>query len=132
MIKLEIVTPERRVVDAEVDSVTVPTVSGEAGIMPHHAPLISALRPGVLSYAVKGTSEKIAVSSGFVEVSSDKVSVLVDQADTSADIDRSAARSELEEAERALSSAGQIELDEAQPLRDRIDLAQARVAVAAN
>jgi F-type H+-transporting ATPase subunit epsilon len=56
MIKLEIVTPERRILDADVDSVTVPTASGEAGIMPQHAPLISVLKPGILSYSVKGVA----------------------------------------------------------------------------
>jgi F-type H+-transporting ATPase subunit epsilon len=49
MLKLEIVTPERKVFDEMVDSVTVPTASGEAGILPDHAPLISALKPGILS-----------------------------------------------------------------------------------
>jgi F-type H+-transporting ATPase subunit epsilon len=62
MLKLEIVTPEKRVLDAEVDSVTVPTASGEAGILPHHAPLVSALKPGVLAYSVKGSTDRIAVA----------------------------------------------------------------------
>ena len=73
--KLEIVTPERRVVDADVEAVTVPTASGEVAILPSHAPLISAVRPGVLSFSVKGHGEKFAVSSGFVEVAGDKVAV---------------------------------------------------------
>jgi F-type H+-transporting ATPase subunit epsilon len=51
MLKLEIVTPEKRVIDETVDSVTVPTLTGEAGILPNHAPLISALKPGLLSLA---------------------------------------------------------------------------------
>ena len=67
MLKLEIVTPEKRVLDAEVDSVTLVTASGEAGILPNHAPLVSALKPGVLSYGVKGVVEKLAVSGGFVD-----------------------------------------------------------------
>ena len=53
MLKLEIVTPEKRVVDEIVESVTVPTLSGEAGILPNHAPLISALKPGILSFTNK-------------------------------------------------------------------------------
>ena len=56
MLRLEIVTPEKRVLDSEVDSVTVPTASGEAGILKSHAPLVSALRPGILTYAVKGAT----------------------------------------------------------------------------
>ena len=83
MLKLEIVTPEKRVLDAEVDSVTVPTASGEAGIMSNHAPFVSVLKPGILSYTGKGVSDKFAVSGGFVEVNSDTVSVLVDTAEKS-------------------------------------------------
>jgi F-type H+-transporting ATPase subunit epsilon len=49
MIQLSIVTPERKVLDAEVDSVTVPTASGEAGLLTNHAPVVSALKPGILS-----------------------------------------------------------------------------------
>ena len=75
MLKLEIVTPEKRILDAEIDSVTVPTASGEAGILANHAPLISALKPGILTYTNRGSTEKLAVSSGFVEVNSDTVSV---------------------------------------------------------
>ena len=58
MIRLEIVTPEKRVLDAEVDSVTIPTLSGEATILQNHAPLISALKPGTVTYASKGTTDK--------------------------------------------------------------------------
>src|SRR2546423_12219478 len=92
MLRLEIVTPEKRVLDAEVDSVTVPTASGEAGILPQHAPLVSALKPGVLSYSVKGNSDKLAVSAGFVEVNNDKVAVLVGNAGTAAQNDTTAGR----------------------------------------
>ena len=58
MLKLEIVTPEKKVLDETVDSVTVPTLTGQAGILPSHAPLISALKPGVLTYSNKGTNGK--------------------------------------------------------------------------
>jgi F-type H+-transporting ATPase subunit epsilon len=130
MLKLEIVTPEKRVLDAEVDSVTVPTASGEAGILPHHAPLVSALRPGVLAYSVKGSTDRIAVSGGFVEVNNDKVAVLVDTAETYADIDATSARTDRESAERSAASAGPITAEEAESAREAIDLADARIAVA--
>ncbi|HMT08349.1 MAG TPA: ATP synthase F1 subunit epsilon [Pyrinomonadaceae bacterium] len=92
MLKLEVVTPERKVVDTEVDSVSVPTASGEAGILPNHAPLISALKPGILSYSAKGSSEKLAISGGFVEVNGSNVSVLATTAATAADINIDEAR----------------------------------------
>ena len=75
MLRLEIVTPERRVLDESVEAVTIPTASGEAGILTNHAPLVSALKPGVLSYSLKGATERVAIAGGFVEVSSNNVSV---------------------------------------------------------
>lgn len=129
MLKLEIVTPEKRVLDAEVDSVSVPTASGEAGILPNHAPLISALKPGVLSYTTKGSTEKLAISGGFVEVNSNKVAVLADTAETAADIDVDAARAEREAAEKALSAAGGS-VEDSEAIRSQIDAANVRIQVA--
>jgi F-type H+-transporting ATPase subunit epsilon len=128
MLRLEIVTPEKRVVDAEVDSVTVPTLTGEAGIFPSHAPLVSALKPGILSYAQKGNSERLAVSGGFIEVSRDVVSVLVDSAETSDEIDVSAARASLDSAEKSLSSQASVEDNE--KIREALDHAAARIQLA--
>lgn len=131
MLKLEIVTPEKRVLDAEVDSVTVPTASGEATILQNHAPLISALKPGVLSYAVKGTTDKLAISGGFVEVNSNNVSVLVDKAETADEIDQTAARSDQDAAEKAIAAAGLVAADDAAASRDALDHAAARLRLAA-
>ncbi|MCC7307922.1 MAG: F0F1 ATP synthase subunit epsilon [Acidobacteria bacterium] len=130
MLKLEIVTPERRVVDETVDSVTVPTLSGEAGILPNHAPLISALKPGILSFTNKGTTERLAVAGGFVEVSSDMVSVLTDVAETTADINIEAAKAEREAAEKALAANSTKAVEETEAFRDELDLANARLQLA--
>ena len=129
MLKLEIVTPEKKVAEVEVDSVTIPTASGEIAVMPHHAPLISAMKPGVLSYSTKGTSERFAVSGGFVEVSSDKVAVLADSAERSDDIDISAARAAREAAEKNISAAGAQSAEDAEVGREELEYAQARIAV---
>jgi F-type H+-transporting ATPase subunit epsilon len=131
MLRLEIVTPEKRVLDAEVDSVTLPTASGEAGILPFHAPLVSALKPGILTFTGKAESGKLAVSSGFVEVNSNKVAVLVDTAETAEEIDAAAARSDREAAERALAAAGQASADETESTREALDHASARLSLAA-
>ncbi len=131
MLRLEIVTPEKRVLDAEVDSVTVPTASGEAGILPHHAPLISVLKPGILTYTGRTESGKLAVSSGFVEVNSDKVAVLVDTAETAGEIDVEAARAERDAAEKAIASAGIVEADVAAETCEALDHASARLSLAA-
>lgn len=130
MLKLEIVTPEKKVFDETVDSVTVPTASGEAGILPNHAPLISALKPGILSYSNKGTTERFAVSGGFVEVSSNQVSVLTDTAETAAEIDVDAARAEREAAEKALAAHATAALEDTEADRERLEAANARLQLA--
>jgi F-type H+-transporting ATPase subunit epsilon len=131
MLKLEIVTPERRVVDETVESVTIPTLSGEAGILPQHAPLISALKPGILSYSNKGAVEKLAVAGGFAEVNSDKISVLTDLAEKAADVNVDQAKADRDEAEKALVAAASSPVDETEDLRDRLDFANARLQLAA-
>ena len=131
MLKLEIVTPERRVVDIETESVTVPTASGEAGILTNHAPLISALKPGVLTYSAKGASEKLAISSGFVEVSNNQVSVLTDVAESADEVDSDQARGDREEAERELAANSTAAAEENEAIRERLELANARLSLAA-
>ncbi len=131
MLKLEIVTPEKLVLDAEADSVTLPTASGEAGILPSHAPLVSALKPGILTYSVKGVNDKLAISSGFVEVNTDKVSVLVDTAETASDIDVEAAKADRDETEQAIAAAGLVGSDIADTTREALDHATARIQLAA-
>ena len=131
MIKLEIVTPEKRVLDAEVDSVTIPTASGEAAILQNHAPLVSALKPGLLSYSTKGATDKLAISGGFVEVNSNTVSVLVDTALSADEIDTMAAKADLELAENAISTAGLVSAEDADTSRDAVENAAARLRLAA-
>lgn len=130
MLKLEIVTPEKRVFDAEVDSVTVPTATGEAGILPNHAPLISALKPGILAYSIKGTSEKLAVAGGFVEVNGNKVAVLADTAETAEEIDLDVARSDRESAEKALAAAASGSFEENEAVREQLAAANVRISLA--
>src|SRR6185503_20383990 len=101
MLKLEIVTPEKKVLDESVDSVTVPTATGEIGVLPNHAPLISALKSGILTYTVKGATDKLVVSGGFVEVSTDQVSVLTDVAERADEIDTDVAKTDKDAAEKA-------------------------------
>ena len=131
MIKLEIVTPEKKVFDEVVDSVTVPTATGEVGILPNHAPLISTLKPGILSYSNRGASEKLVVAGGFVEVSTNKVSVLSDVAERADEIDVEAARVERDEAQKVLGSAFSGTQEEFEAEKERLERAQARLALAA-
>ena len=114
-----------------VDAVTVPTASGEAGILPNHAPLISALKPGILSYTNKGTTERLAISGGFVEVSSNKVAILTDTAETAGEIDADAARAERDAAEKSIASHSTAAYDTTEADRERLDAANARLQLAA-
>ncbi len=129
--RLEIVTPEKRVLDADVDSVTVPTASGEAGILPSHAPLISALKPGILTYIIKGAATRLVVSGGFIEVNADKVAVLADTAESADEIDIERARSTRDEAEKAFAAVAAGSLDETEAAREHLEAASARLKLAA-
>ena len=100
MINLEIVTPEKKVIDEKVEVVNVPTAKGEIGILPQHAPLISTLRAGILSYTQGGKTEQMVISGGFVEVSMDKVSILADIAENADEIDVESAKTEREAAQK--------------------------------
>ena len=103
-IRLDVITPERGVLSETVDAVSVPGLAGELGILPGHTPLISQLRTGVLSYTQGGTTRRLHVSGGFVEVNDDRVSVLADLAERPEEIDAARARLAREHAERALSN----------------------------
>lgn len=126
MIKLEIVTPEKKVFDESVDAVTIPTMKGEIGILPNHAPLISTLKPGILAYTIKGNTEKMVISGGFVEISANKISVLADVAETADEIDVEKARLEREAAEKTLGSWGGSE-EEFETEKEKLEKAQARL-----
>jgi F-type H+-transporting ATPase subunit epsilon len=131
MLKLEIVTPEKRVLDTDVDSVTVPTATGEAGILPNHASLISALKPGVLEYSIKGATERLAISGGFVEVSDNKVAILADSAESPDEVDAEAVRSDRDAAERELAAAATAPVAETEAIRERIESANAKLQLIA-
>jgi F-type H+-transporting ATPase subunit epsilon len=102
-LRLDIITPERNVLSETVDSVSVPGLGGELGILPGHTPLISQLKTGVLAYAQGGAAPKrLLVSGGFVEVRDDRVSVLADVAERPEEIDAARARLAREHAEKTL------------------------------
>lgn len=100
---LKIITPDKTAFSQEVDSVTVPGVEGEMGILTAHAPLVSAIKPGELSWT-KGTHQEfLAVGDGFVQVSGTQVSVLTDMAVGDAEIDEKFVTAALASAQAALS-----------------------------
>jgi F-type H+-transporting ATPase subunit epsilon len=139
-VKLSLTTPKGALVDTDVEEVTAPGEVGELGVLPGHVPLMSVLRPGVLSYKSKEHDGVVAVGQGYLQVAPqargddtarDRVLVLVDQALAAADVDRDAATRDLAEADKALA-AWKGELDGAyQALVLRRGWAQARIDAAA-
>ena len=123
---LVVVTPERKMVEAQTDSVEIPGELGYLGI-PGHAPLISLLKTGVLKYRDSRGDKSLAIAGGFLEVSNDIVSVLADLAEEPSEIDAAKAEKDRVQAEEQMKTASRETLDE---IRARLELAQARLAIA--
>lgn len=126
---LEVVTPERLVVSETVDEVVVPGSEGYLGVLPGHAPLLTALAPGELSYRAGGRTRRLAVSLGFAEVLPHRVSVLAQTCERAEEIDVERALADLESA-RADLSRPDADAAEAERAAHRVRRAEARLAVA--
>ena len=101
-LKLEIVTPERKIYSEDVDMVTLPGSEGELGVYPKHVPLLTTLIPGELRVMQNGRETAMAIGEGFVEIKADSVSVLTDMALEAEKIDISAAEAAVERAKAAM------------------------------
>lgn len=101
-LKLEIVTPEKEVFSDEVDTCVLPGIDGEMGILPSHAPLVTIITPGELSYTKGGETMFLAIGEGFIEVGPDVVSVMTDMALSDEHIDEDAVEKALQSARDAL------------------------------
>ena len=106
-LKLEMVTPYKRVLSEEVDEITAPGFVGELGILPGHTPLLTTLKVGELSYKKGSEQFHVAVNWGYLEVEEDTVTVLVDTAEKSDEIDLARAKAALGRAEEALKALSQ-------------------------
>ena len=100
--KLEIVTPYSKVVDAEVDEVTATGKLGEFSVLPGHAPFLTSLTIGELTYKNSGVLEHLALNWGYFEIKDDKIIILVETAESAAQIDVERAKAALGRAEDAL------------------------------
>jgi F-type H+-transporting ATPase subunit epsilon len=126
---LEIVTPERRAFEGDVDEVIVPGAEGVLGILPHHAPLVSLLGHGVLRLKRGTEEEEFAIFGGFLQVRPDRVVVLAETADLASDIDVVRAERARREAERALER-GVVEQSDLAAARAALQRALIRLRVA--
>ena len=104
-LRLEILTPERAVYDDEVDMVIAPGSEGYLGILPHHAPLLTALGQGEFRVKKGGDEEVLAVFGGFMDVRGDRVTVLTEEAEAVEEIDEDRAREARERAQQELATA---------------------------
>ncbi len=127
-IELEIVTPERLVVKTRAEEIQIPGRGGYLGVLPNHAPLITELAVGEISYTDAGATTRLAVAWGFAEVLPDKVTILAESAELAEEIDvprAEAARDRaLEQIKKAEDAAAYDEAAEA------LARAEARLAVA--
>jgi ATP synthase, F1 epsilon subunit (delta in mitochondria) len=101
-LKLELVTPYKKVLSEEVDEITATGKLGEFGVLPGHAPFLSSLAIGELTYKQDGVNHAMAVSWGYFEVEDDKATVLVQTAERADEIDLERAKAALGRAEEML------------------------------
>lgn len=128
--KLEIVTPEKKVIDTAAEEVQIPGKNGYLGILPGHAPLITELSVGEITFREHAGEQRLAVAWGFAEVLPDKVTILAESAERPSDIDVARARKAKERAEQRLTS-GDTSVDVDRAL-DALHRAEARIDVASN
>ena len=130
-VEFELVSPERLLLSRPVGMVVVPGSEGDFGVLPGHAPLISTVRPGVITVFENGTvTDRIFVAGGFAEVTAERCTVLAEEAVPVASIDRAEADTQVQYCREELAAAG----DEASrtAITRRLAIAEARVAAVAH
>jgi F-type H+-transporting ATPase subunit epsilon len=111
-IELEVVTPERFVLDEKVESIEMPGKDGYLGILPGHAPLLTELGVGILTYHKGAEVRRLTVVNGYAEVLPDRVIVLAEVSERAEEIDLQRARAAAERAQGELAKAtGAPEMD---------------------
>lgn len=125
-LRLEVVTPLRRLVETEVTEVRLPGELGELGVLPGHTPLLTSLDVGRLAYTEGGAEQRLAIAHGFAEVLPDRVTVLAKLAEAPGDIDPSAAARDRDEAVEAMKAATAEDLEE---IGTRLRLAETRIEI---
>lgn len=116
-IQLDIVTPQKLVYSDKIDMLEGPAIDGLIGILPRHAPLVTAMKIGVLKVRKGGEDTEIAISEGFMEVQPDKINLVVRTAELPEEIDVERAEAAKERAKERLESE-----------RDNIDFVRAEAS----
>ena len=107
LIRLEVVTPEKEVFSTMVESFVFPSVMGNTGVLYNHAPLLTVLEPGVITYRKDNAEGKLAVSTGFLELKNNVAEILVSSAELAEDIDIARAEAAAERAKERLHDKSQ-------------------------
>tara|TARA_R110002050_G_scaffold160074_1_gene289498 strand:+ start:118 stop:522 length:405 start_codon:yes stop_codon:yes gene_type:complete len=126
---LEIVTPEARVYSDTIDTVVIPTVEGEIGILPGHLPLLTQVADGELRVTKNGQETLLVIGDGFAQVDGDKVSILAENAIEEAKIDETAVEKAMERAEAALKEKSDMDPAEVERLESVVRFAVAQLGV---
>ena len=101
----ELVSPQKLLFSGEVEQVDVPGAEGEFGVLAEHAPMVTTLRPGILTVHGSGGAQKIVVLGGFAEVSAEGLTVLADVAEAVEDIDRATITARIGELESRIAKS---------------------------
>jgi F-type H+-transporting ATPase subunit epsilon len=99
----DLVSPEKLLFSGEVEQVDVPGAEGDFGVLAGHAPMVTTLRPGILTVKAAGGEQKIVVLGGFAEVSTEGLTVLADTAESVEDIDRAMIATRIGELEQRIA-----------------------------
>lgn len=126
---LEIVTPESKVYSDTIDTVVIPTVEGEVGILPGHIPLLTQVEDGELRVTKGGVTQFLAVSGGFAEVESDCVRVLAEHAISEDRIDEKAVEEALKRAQTQLAEAKHLDPQQYERLQGLVRYSGVQLAV---
>lgn len=125
---LSVVAPDRSVKEGEVSSVMLPGREGYFGVMGGHAPLISALKPGIVEYMENNQREMMVIGGGFVEVTGERVTVLADSAEFAHELDSKKQQELLDEARRCMR--GESSSMTPEQATEEIERAMARMKLA--
>ncbi|HEY0865392.1 MAG TPA: ATP synthase F1 subunit epsilon [Lacunisphaera sp.] len=126
---LEIVTPEAKVYSDTIDSVVVPTVEGEIGVLPGHIPLLTQVEHGELRVTKGGVTSWLAVGGGFAQIDGDRVRVLAEHAITEEKIDEHAVEAALKKAEDELKAAKDMDPQQYEHLQSLVRYSGVQLAV---
>ena len=126
---LEIVIPEEKVYEDTIDSIVIPTSSGEIDILPGHDPLVTEVEPGEIIVSKLGERQSLAISKGFAQCVGDKISILAEDAIHIDEIDESAVEDAQRRAEESLANMEKMSDEEIAMMETQIAYARAQILV---